>query len=109
MEIVKCKCGWERPLIAVTRADGELPMESLSITYACPKCGDVHRAGELPVSSVRQDKRARDLARRSDPVWSDPNVLTAFRQLAEMLGNHSQVDGRQLLAYYERRRRGEAR
>lgn len=38
-----CVCGWKRPLIAVTRTDGELPTESSSVTYACPECGRAHR------------------------------------------------------------------
>jgi hypothetical protein len=58
-----CACGWPRPLIAVTRDDGQLPTEPLSVRYDCPQCGTMHVAGEVPLSTVRHSRRARDLAR----------------------------------------------
>lgn len=59
----RCHCGWKRPLLAVTRTDGQLPAESLSVSYACPECGAVHHCGEVPLSIARHSRRARALER----------------------------------------------
>lgn len=58
MNEAQCRCGWKRPLIAVTRTDGQLPSEPLELSYACPECGAVHYPDELPLSVVRHTMRA---------------------------------------------------
>jgi predicted RNA-binding Zn-ribbon protein involved in translation (DUF1610 family) len=63
IEQTKCKCGWPRPLIAITRTDGRLPEETLSVRYDCPQCGRVHVTGELMLSKVQHSSRARKLVR----------------------------------------------
>lgn len=64
-----CACGWPRPLIAVTTASGELPRDSLSIRYDCPRCGRMYTCGEVPLSTARRSERARALT-RPDPISS---------------------------------------
>jgi hypothetical protein len=61
--IVRCACGWPRPLFAITRTDGQLPTENLSVRYDCPQCGSRYVAGELPLSTVQHSPRARRLDR----------------------------------------------
>lgn len=51
-----CRCGWERPLIATTLADGSLP-PPIVVVYLCPRCGEPHICGE------RQAPDAAALAR----------------------------------------------
>jgi hypothetical protein len=68
LPIVTCACGWPRPLIAVTRIDGELPEEALAVTYDCPQCARVHRAGELSVSRAQHSPRARRVALAGAPL-----------------------------------------
>jgi len=46
--VQRCSCGWERPLIAVTLADGSRPTEDYRVLYACPSCGRVHHCTEVP-------------------------------------------------------------
>lgn len=60
--IIECECGWPRPLIAVTRTDGEKPTEDLYVVYDCPQCGCAYVTGERPLSTVLGSPRARKLA-----------------------------------------------
>jgi len=53
LDQTKCECGWLRPLIAITRTDGGLSREALSVRYDCPQCGRVHVLGALIVSKVQ--------------------------------------------------------
>lgn len=71
---VQCACGWQRPLVAITRADGERPTEDLSVRYDCPACGRAHASGEIPPSVAEGSGRARRLehARVLEFLWHVP-------------------------------------
>ena len=60
-----CACGWKRPLIAITDANGEPPAGPLRVFYACPECGATYQAGEVPAVEAKISLRALDLARRA--------------------------------------------
>jgi hypothetical protein len=65
--VVHCACGWPRPLILITRADGGRPQEDYAVRYDCPRCGRVHRCGEVPLETALASARARAAARNPDP------------------------------------------
>lgn len=45
-----CRCGWPRPIIAITRATGERPSdEDLVPVYLCPRCGAYYAAAEVAI------------------------------------------------------------
>lgn len=58
-----CACGWPRPLIAVTLADGQRPPQDYQVRYDCPSCGAAYVTGELAEQETSRSPRAQNLAR----------------------------------------------
>lgn len=60
--LLRCTCGWPRPLIAVTLADGSLPRDDYRLRYDCPSCGHVHVCGEVAREDAARSSRAAHIA-----------------------------------------------
>jgi hypothetical protein len=56
-----CECGWPRPLIAVTLANGAIPTEDLRVRYDCPQCARPYLCGEISRELAAKSPRARRL------------------------------------------------
>lgn len=60
--LLRCECGWPRPLIGITLADGSLPKDEYRVRYDCPSCGRVHHCGEVPLEQASSSARAAHIA-----------------------------------------------
>lgn len=45
--IERCRCGWLRPLIALTTVEGDAPPANVIPAYLCPKCGAFYVPDEI--------------------------------------------------------------
>jgi len=77
--VLFCACGWKRPLIAVTLANGERPREAYRIRYDCPECGRAHACGEVPLGTAIESGRAHRLASAQVPTALDEAVMARLR------------------------------
>lgn len=82
-----CECRWQKPLIAITRADGLLPTEALVVRAICPVCETAYTAGEIPQADV--DDAEKRLAAAGVPTVvnaierSDEDLATVLFAVAQ--------------------------